>query len=202
MGFYNMLKYVEGEKRGKLLPIFNVMSRHYSGVATIGTTACMTSASTRTTEGLRACVRASLRKPVATSLLGHSVATENSLSRQRRLTLCRDKVFGVATRFWAAESRVCCDTHFCVPIVALQCETGVCRDRVPFCRNRVCLIGVTTQSWCRDRTGLMGGVATERVASVTEHSVRALCTQQTCDSTLCCVLFGSLFMDTIHEHYS
>ena len=48
----------------------------------------------------------------------------------------------------------------------------------------------------------MGGVATERVARMIEYSVCALCTRQTCDSALCCALFGSLFMDTIHEHCS
>ena len=33
-------------------------------------------------------------KTCRTGLLGHSVATQNSLSRKRRLTLCRDRVLG------------------------------------------------------------------------------------------------------------
>ena len=48
----------------------------------------------RTINDLHARERASLGRPVTTSLLGHSVAIENSLSRQRRLTLCHDRVLG------------------------------------------------------------------------------------------------------------
>ena len=79
---------------------------------------------------LRASARVSLARPVATGLLGHSVTMENSLSRQRRPALCRDRGFGVATGFWATESCVCRDIDFCVATVALQCETRVCSDRV------------------------------------------------------------------------
>ena len=47
------------------------------------------------------CARAgvSLGRPVVTGLLGYSVTMENSLSRQRRPTLCRDRGFGVVTGF-------------------------------------------------------------------------------------------------------
>ena len=34
-----------------------------------------------------------------------------------------------------------------------------------------------------------------------KHSVRALCTRPDCYSALCCALFGSLYMDTVHGHY-
>ena len=34
------------------------------------------------------------------------------------------------------------------------------------------------------------------------RNVRTLCTRPACDRALCCALFGSLFMDTVYEHYS
>ena len=51
----------------------------------------------------------------------------------------------------------------------------------------------------RYRVGL-GWRGTLHSARATECSVRALCTPQTCDSALCYALFGSLFMDIVHEH--
>ena len=33
------------------------------------------------------------------------------------------------------------------------------------------------------------------------RNVHAVCTRQTCDSALCCVLFGLLFMDTVKKKY-
>ena len=34
------------------------------------------------------------------------------------------------------------------------------------------------------------------------HNDRALCMRQTCNSALCCALFGPLYMDIVHEHCS
>ena len=45
-------------------------------------------------------------------------------------------------------------------------------------------------------------LATASSVSVTKCSVHTLCTRQTCDNLLCCSLFGSLFMDTVHKHCS
>ena len=47
----------------------------------------------RTIKDLRSRARACHGRPVATNLLGFSVATENPLSRQSWLTLCRDRDF-------------------------------------------------------------------------------------------------------------
>ena len=72
-----------------------------------------------------------LGRPVATGLLGCSIATESSLSRQRWFVLCRDRGlsvtiglelglghlgrdmnFEVVTGSWAAGTFVCRDTDF------------------------------------------------------------------------------------------
>ena len=89
------------------------------------------------------------------------------------------------------------------------------------CRDKTWMISFTTQLWCRDRAGLAGSVATsvspvhatecpmERPTRVTAHptwdyacSVHALRKRHTCNGALCCALFGSLYMDTVHEHCS
>ena len=51
-----------------------------------------------------------------------------------------ERGFGVTIRFWAAESCVSRDTNFCVVIVALQCETGVCNDRVGCVEVQFCVM--------------------------------------------------------------
>ena len=99
---------------------------------------------------MRAHVRASLGRPITIGLLWHSIATENSLSRQKRLALCRDRGFDVATRFWAVKSCVCRDIDFCVATMALYYETGVYCDKVWW-------VVLRHESWSRHNLG----VATE-----------------------------------------
>ena len=132
---------------------------------------------------------------------------------------------------------MCRDTDFCVVTMALQCETGVCRERVPFYRNNVTSVeaevchditffvatgfgllvsrhslDVMTRLglWAMSQQACIQRAATERpthsdkarCVRTIERTVLALCTRQTCDSVLCCVLFRSLYMDTVHEHCS
>ena len=92
---------------------------------------------------------ACLGRPVATSFIRCSVVTEDSLSRQRWVTLCRDRDFSVATESWAirafgiATQFWCCDKGaelmgwFCVVTQSLCRDSGAwtgaikesCRDR-------------------------------------------------------------------------
>ena len=46
------------------------------------------------------------------------------------------------------------------------------------------------------------GLGRPKCAHTTARSERALCMRQTCNSALCCALFGPLYMDTVHEHCS
>ena len=98
---------------------------------------------------------------------GHDSATED---------LCRDKEFSVVTGLAARWLLGCRELGF----------------------------------WIAIRPGWWGSVATECAATtlsvrVTEHAVRtiarAMCTQcahdRTCDGAQCCVLFRSLFMNTV-----
>ena len=92
------------------------------------------------------------------------------------------------------------------------------RQRFP-CRDKACPFGVTTQprgvatrlSWlgvlrsdARGKERLVS--ATECAARATSHPVRrqrAQCAcDRPCDSALCCALFGSLFIDTVHKQCS
>ena len=73
-------KECRGSKWGRLLPISNLGSQHYSGVTTGGTAACTAGAPTRTTEDQCTSAGACLGRPIVIGLLGCSVATESFLS--------------------------------------------------------------------------------------------------------------------------
>ena len=96
MEFYDMLKSA-GDQNGVGYCLFPVLGRHTTdGVVTVGATTC--------TAGAPACRTEGLGRPVATGFLRCFVATEDSLSRQRWLTLCRNRDFSVAKGSWAVRA--------------------------------------------------------------------------------------------------
>ena len=126
------------------------------------------------------------------------VATEmaHPASRQRWLTLRRDKVFNVATGFWAARTFVSRQRHFIVELKSVVTNFfSITTGLAVLCRN--------IAFWCCDRAGLAGRCRDR--ARTTERAARA--TGQCCLVAHCTVPCNylnysimSLFMNTVHGH--
>ena len=109
----------------------------------------------------------------------------------------------VATGFLVRQGGLGRDRDFSVATgMGLELSGLVAIESTLSRQRRVCLMSRQRTSQ-HDR--LQGG-GRQNVAraqqGTTESSVSALCTQPNCYSALCCALFRSLYMDTVHEHYS
>ena len=110
----------------------------------------------------------------------------------RGLVLGRDMTLGVATTTLQCEVEACCDIVF---FVAIGFDCLVPLDS----------LGVATGPglWAVSRQERAQCTVTERLAPARQRvTASALRKRQACNSALCCALFGSLFMGTIHEHCS
>ena len=100
---------MHGTKRGGLLPISSFGSRHCRWCRDRNGVVCSIGTPVRTIEDLRARPQACLGRPITTGFLGCFVATEDSLSRQRWLTLCRNRELSIAIRSWVVKAFWCRD---------------------------------------------------------------------------------------------
>ena len=154
------------------------------------------------------CPCACLGRPVATGFLRCFVAIEDSLSRQRWLTLCRNRdfsvetgswvvtAFGVATQFWCRDKGaellgwfVSRRSFYVVTVgrgqerqkSSVATDFSVFSIEVSLSRQSLPVWCRDTALWCCDRVGWLSDVTTERGRSSALNSTRsvlALCTRQ------------------------
>ena len=180
--------------------LFPVLGRDTAdGVAIVGAMACTTGAPTCRTEGL--CARARAWEGLSRQ------ASLGALSRQRWLTLCRNRdfsvetgswvvtAFGVATQFWCRDKGAellgwfVSRHNFYVVTVgrgqerqksSVATDFSVFSIEVSLSRQSLPVWCRDTALWCCDRVGWLSDVTTEHARSSALNSARsvlALCTR-------------------------